>query len=164
MAVIEKKNRSVCVGSKVECENNKIKNISFHYAIMESEYSKKVLRKVHFDVAVPGQIGKKNQPLYHFQVGGEDTPLLEKKGVNLAPLEPWFSYPRWPHYPLSTALFLDIVFREIGDDNLKTFIGEGGWRRLIKENEKTIWLPFFNLATDILQSNSSLLMDKFYES
>jgi len=52
-----------------------------------------LIRKFHFDY-VKSNINQSPKPVYHFQYGGESTPLLEKMGIDVEVLRPWLSNPR----------------------------------------------------------------------
>lgn len=71
-----------------------------------------ILRKYHFDVALPTARSRQRKFLFHLQYCGTLSPYLCKQGLTAAqikPLHPLLSEPRLFFWPMSLALLLGSV-------------------------------------------------------
>ncbi len=131
------------------------------------EENPQVIRKFHFDYAVP-QEGQEPKPVYHLQYGGEPTPKIQYGDKENETLNPWLSNPRISYMPMSLALLLDYVFFELKEQNESAngIIERNEWRKLIKHNEERILKPYFSKVNEFLYGNKHrpefLLRDFYY--
>lgn len=117
-----------------------------------------IVRRIHFDVALPNEPNKKYHPLYHVQVGGESCDNIRVLD------ESKLSYPRIPYRPLSLALFLDMSIRELAPKQLKSFVNESAWQGIVRSNEELMIYPFWNKIREQFEKNSGfVLSDIYYE-
>ena len=112
-SMIDDHEHNVRVGGKVRFSKGELQEQSYWIEVFgrkDRDDFNKILYRIHFDVAVPGiDKNKELHPLYHVQLGGKprDTHYIDDE------MRHW-SIPRIPYFPLSLALFLEIVFREFG--------------------------------------------------
>lgn len=135
-SIIDDHEHNVRVGGKVGFSQGELQEQSYWievFGMKDSDRSKKVLYRIHFDVAVPGMDKNKElHPLYHLQLGGKprDAHYIDDE------IQHW-SIPRIPYFPLSLALFLEIVFREFGGELVRNrFIKSDSWRKIVAKNER----------------------------
>lgn len=164
-ACLEGKNQRIHLGGAVGFSCRRLKSASYWieiFGVKGSEQQNAVVRRIHFDAAIPGvEANKSEHPLYHVQFAGrsheEQSRELESQRQ--------FSYPRVPFTPLSIALFFDFAIRELGTDDLKNVIKNGAWRRLVRSNEKLMLMPFFsNLHKRWQDDHQFIFSDLYYES
>ncbi len=143
-SMIDGHEHNVRVGGKVGFSQGELQEQSYWievFGMKDSDYSTKVLYRIHFDVAVPGiDKNKELHPLYHLQLGGKprDAHYIDDE------IQHW-SIPRIPYFPLSLALFLEIVFREFGGDMVRNrFIKSNDWRKIVAKNERRMLGAFAN--------------------
>ena len=135
-SMIDKHGHHVGVGGTVRFSQGELQEQSYWIEVFgkkDSDNSNKILYRIHFDVAVPGiDKNKERHPLYHVQLGGQsrDASFIDDE------MQHW-SVPRIPFFPLSLALFFEIVFREFGGDLVRNrFIKSNPWRRIVAKNER----------------------------
>ena len=159
----DRKNRRVYVASRVICNKHIYKEISHCFAICECGVTPKLLRKVHFDITFSDPSSGDLHPVYHFQLDGSLTKKMENDGYDDSELTSAISVPRWPYQPISAALFFDVVFRELGNQDLRDFIATPGWKKRVAENEKKILVPYYEFAVQHINSASKTpFVDKLY--
>lgn len=119
-----------------------------------------VIRQMHFDVAFPWEMNKKDHPLYHVQCDGKyDIDCHKDKNAC------HISLPRIPFYPLSLALFLNMAIKELGPEDLKVLIAVGKWKEIVRSNEDKMIYPFWeNVMTRRKKDHSFIIPDVYYES
>lgn len=124
----------------------------------------KLIRKFHFDY-----INVKNnndpKPVYHFQYGGQATPLLNKMKIDVNILRPWLSNPRFSFNPINLALLIDSIFSEFISEKTIKIINTSEWRDFVKENEDAILRPYYSSMNHFMNGNHSanfLIRDCLY--
>ena len=135
-SMIDGHEHNVRAGGNVRFSQGELQEQSYWievFGMKDSDRSSKILYRIHFDVAVPGvDKNKELHPLYHLQLGGKprDADYIDDERQH-------WSIPRIPYFPLSLALFLEIVFREFGGELVRNrFIKSNSWRNIVAENEK----------------------------
>lgn len=128
---------------------------------------KRVIRKYHFDYAIPAVAAKKQKvPSYHLQYGGELSEAMKKDGLCDKKLDSWLSVPRLSYYPINFALLLDLLLCEFRSKETNEVAQSTNWRDLIFNNEKFISQPFFTTISNYIGSESykrgRLIRDVFY--
>ncbi len=107
-----------------------------------------LIRKFHFDYAIPGQKTNQDVPVFHFQYGGELSPYLAELGISDTKIEPWLSVPRLNYQPVTLALLLDIVFCEFRTDETNKIVEDSNWRALVRKNEELVVKQYYeNIAS-----------------
>lgn len=143
-SIIDDHEHNVRVGGNVGFAQGELQEQSYWIEVFgkkDSDCANKILYRIHFDVAVPGiDKNKELHPLYHVQLGGKSREAFYIDDE----MQHW-SIPRIPYFPLSLALFLEIVFREFGGELVRDrFIRSNGWRKIIAKNERTMLGAFAN--------------------
>ena len=161
--------RRVYFGGKMirDGRKQKYEEISYYLAICQSGCLPcQILRKFHFDCAVPGILRNKVVPLFHLQYAGELTPYLTKDGFNLNNMESGFSEPRIIHFPITLALLLNMIFVEAEDEKIKTYLLDEIWLNLVRKNEEFILFKYYEKCGNLIKlskrNNSSFILDHCY--
>ncbi|MFD0998183.1 hypothetical protein ACFQ21_02655 [Ohtaekwangia kribbensis] len=102
-----------------------------------------IIRKFHFDYALPVAGDSRPKPVYHLQYGGEQSPQLAALGIDVGHLHPWLSLPRINYAPMNLALLLDMVFCEFRTADTVHIIEDSKWREHIKLNEDFLLRPYY---------------------
>ncbi|MEZ4945513.1 MAG: hypothetical protein R2804_08305 [Cyclobacteriaceae bacterium] len=102
-----------------------------------------VLRKFHFDYALPRNGDRNPKPVYHMQYGGKQSPQLGALNLSVDHLNPWFSSPRLTFVPMNLALLIDLIFCEFRSTDTVKIIEDPRWREHIKLNEEFLLKPYF---------------------
>ncbi len=125
-----------------------------------------LLRKFHFDFALPIANDPWPKPVYHLQYGGEQSPGLTLLNLEANVLHSWLSSPRLTFTPINLALLLDLVFNEFRSESACKLTESDEWRQLIKANEDCLLTPFYNSMKNFINSGShkadSLIRDYCY--
>jgi len=83
------------------------------------------------------------KPSPHIQIGGRPLKIRNRE-LSFC----WKEYldkPRWPSLPCCTPLLWHTAFLEFQEcSSVLPFLKQGWWKNLVREAEKTLWLPFFN--------------------
>lgn len=161
-SIIDDHEHNVRVGGKVGFLHGELQEQSYWIEVFgkkNSNYSTKILYRIHFDVAVPDiDKNKELHPLYHVQSGGKprNTHYINDE------MQHW-SIPRIPYFPLSLALFLEIVFREFGGELVRNrFIKSNAWRRIVANNERRMLSAFAKTFRQVW-SKSQTVSGIYYE-
>ena len=124
-----------------------------------------VLRKFHFDVALPGKSRRRLHPLFHLQYCGKLSPRLTGLGFSIEHLEKWLSEPRLWYTPVSVALLLHCLFREFRDEVSHKLSQRKEWLELVKANENLVLRPYFQNSFEFFsnkEKKTKLFMDFLY--
>ena len=111
-----------------------------------------ILRKYHFDVALPTARSRQRKFLFHLQYCGTLSLYLCKQGLTdaqIEPLYPLLSEPRLFFWPMSLALLLDAVLHEFPDIKSTKFRQTGEWRDIVRANETLLLRRFHQKCADI---------------
>jgi hypothetical protein len=139
---IDKKNRRIVVECILTTE---YRLASYALTICKKNVSPyAVVRKFHFDYAIPNNQETQPKPVYHIQYGGEVTPKLASLKISVDHLNPWLSSPRIFSVPMTLALLLDLVFCEFRTADTIKITDDGRWRDLIVQNERFLLTPYFS--------------------
>lgn len=162
VAELEGKKHNVKLCSNVEFEEDRLVSsvqIIEIFGSVGSINENKIISRIHFDVAIPGETNKQHHPLYHVQVGGEakgDVEIVGDHGLSL---------PRIPYRPMTSAMFFDMAIRELDTDEHKQFIKEGSWIEIVRENEELMYYSFVEEISRRKSSNHNfVLSDLYYEA
>jgi len=118
--------------------------VSYSLALCNShEPPFELIRKFHFDYAVPGHTVKQELPIFHFQYGGRLSAFLKEHQIDDAKIERRLDVPRLNHHPVTLALLLDIVFREFRSVETHKIIEDSDWRALVRQNEELVVKPYY---------------------
>jgi hypothetical protein len=161
--------RRVLFGATITVNNeNRYDNVSYYAALcLDGSGSGKLLRKFHFDLAVPGQIRNRPHPLFHLQYCGTLSRRLEDRGFTVKHMDPSVSEPRLWYSPMSLALLLHCLFLEFRDETTLRFMNRTEWRLLVKKNEDFLLCPYFEKSSSFLRNErkkTRLFMDFLYAS
>ena len=126
----------------------------------------KLIRKFHFDYAIPSTSTNQKVPIYHLQYGGELSPAIGELGISGSKLDSWLSLPRLNFYPVNLALLLDTLFCEFRTEETNKVVENSEWRSLIFKNEELLTKNYFcNIYTHLNSQNhkrDNLLRDFCY--
>lgn len=161
----KQKCQTIHLRSKVEFEGDRLTYNSYWvemFGIKGTDLQNKLIRRIHFDVAIPGvEKNKQEHPLYHVQFAGRSHEDVSQEFAEQMPL----SYPRVPFMPFSIALFFTFAIRELGNDDLKNVVKLGAWRELVRKSEELMLVPFFTyLYKSWCDKRQDLFSDLYYES
>ena len=112
-----------------------------------------ILRKYHFDVALPRGKSRQKKFLFHLQYCGGLSPYLGQQGLTegqIVPMHYRLSEPRLFFWPMSLALLLDGVLHEFPDIKSAKFRQTGEWRDIVRMNESLLLGPFCQKCADII--------------
>ena len=161
---IEKAERRIILESKVDPNFAGI--VSYVLSICElSQNPYNLLRKFHFDFALPVQNDPWPKPVYHLQYGGDQSPGLTNLNLEAKVLHSWLSSPRLNYVPMNLALLLDTVFIEFRSIDTNTLIESDAWRQLVKKNEDKLLKPFYENMKEFLNTGyktETLIRDYCY--
>ncbi len=139
--VIEGKTMRIIVEAQVSPGYNLV---SYALSICDTDSTPfPLLRKFHFDYALPMQNDPWPKPVYHIQYGGKQTPGLAELGINDTSIIPWLSSPRLYWGPINLAILLDLIFCEFRSIDTTELIQRREWRELLKNNEEFLLKPFY---------------------
>jgi len=139
--IIEKQQRRIVIEALARPN---FAEVSYVLSICEnctSPYA--LIRKFHFDYAIPIENDPVPKPVYHLQYGGTITPRLSAMEIDVCGIKEWLSSPRIFNIPMNLALFLDLVFCEFRSEITTGISERTEWRNFIKENEEIILKPYF---------------------
>lgn len=140
--VIENEERKVVIETLVQPD---FTHVSYVLSICQNcEEPLTLIRKFHFDYAIPIHNDIDRKPVYHFQFGGEQSPRLAGLNISVENLQPWLSSPRITHIPINLALLLDMVFFEFRSEITNGIVERKEWRDFIKSNEDFLLAPYYN--------------------
>jgi len=138
---------------------------SYFLAVVDKENTE-LIRKFHFDFALPSISTTNKVPTFHLQYGGKMSPQLVELGFNSDKLDHWLSLPRLNFSPINLALLLDMLFCEFRTEETNKIVEDPDWRSLIYINEKFISCNYFeNIYRHITSSaykKETLLRDFCY--
>lgn len=126
-----------------------------------------ILRKYHFDVALPTAVSHRRKFLFHLQYCGTLSPYLCKQGLTdaqIKPLHPLLSEPRLFFWPMSLAMLLDAVLHEFPNIKSTKFRQTREWRKIVRANETLLLRRFLQKCADITSDKlreHQLLADVF---
>lgn len=158
--LIEGKIRRVIIGANVisaEEKKNRYKHDLVSYSLSicaRNQYPFRLIRRFHFDYAVPEKKTRQPIPIFHLQYGGKLSTYLLELGVNDRKIDSWLSIPRLNHYPITLALLLDIIFCEFRSEQTHLIAERSEWRKLVKENEELVVKPYYRTLYQFVQSNA----------
>jgi hypothetical protein len=161
---VETHNHRVIIGANVI---NDYSLCSYFLAIVgKDDDNKKLIRKFHFDFALPSIATKQRVPVFHLQYGGTLSPEIIDAGLSGEKLDEWLSVPRLSYSPVNLALLLDILFCEFKTEETNHLIQGDLWRKLIFDNEIFLTKNYFNNISEHINSASykkeNLLRDFCY--
>ncbi len=160
----EKKEQHIVIESKVATGYNGI--VSYVLSMCQpKDETLQLLRKFHFDYALPIKGDKVPKPIYHLQYGGEQSPQLGRLKVSVDDLHPWLSSPRLPFVPINIALLIDIMFCEFRTEATEKITEDKKWRQHIKHNEDFLLKPYYERFKGFINTEhkyNSLIRDYNY--
>lgn len=163
------KMHKVGFGAKVEFDDkHQLLNASYLIEIFGEENSDAadaILTRIHFDVVSRDDRMCSKYPLYHLQVGGNPSEggyysKDKRRNENMKAL----SYPRIPYCPLSLALFMDMVLRELGGCDAKVFLKSAIWRGVVRKSETMMLLPFLKCLCAGNENQDRRFSEMYYGS
>lgn len=163
---IEGHNHEVVIGANVL---NDFSICSYFLAIAgKNDDEKKLIRKFHFDYALPTIATLQKVPIFHLQYGGKASPEMGNLGLCGDKLDGWLSLPRLNFAPINLALLLDTLLCEFRTVSTNEIVESSEWRSLIYHNESFLLSSYFeNIAAHIKSSKfnkNSLVRDFYYGS
>jgi|GEM_PF-1686160 len=103
---------------------------------------RRVMQRVHFDHANPGQEG----PRFHFQVGGT------QHGYEFSWFPENLKLPRFPHYPLSLITACEFIVRTFFPSDYERVAGEATWIGAVQSAQAAYIEPYFRKLLSLPQS------------
>jgi len=154
------------IGSDIITKDGRYEQVSYSLAICSKD-NKRLLRKYHFDYALPEKESRRPHPVFHLQYAGGLFGDLKDREIEHEHLDFWLSEPRLFFLPLSLALLINILFKEFPDKEgiNRAIIERSEWRELIRENEANFLYPYFRSCHNFINSEDSmekLLTSDFY--
>ncbi|WP_421945033.1 hypothetical protein [Pedobacter sp.] len=138
---VEKHNHRIIIGANVVYD---YAMCSYFLAVVgKGDDEGKLIRKFHFDFALPTIATRQRVPVFHLQYGGELSPKVEESGLSGERLDSWLSVPRLNYTPINLALLLDILFCEFKTQETYDMIQGDLWRAMIFNNEKFLTVNYF---------------------
>jgi hypothetical protein len=154
------------IGLDIGSRDDQYSQVSYTLAICSKDRSRhRLLRKFHFDYALPGVPSRQPHPVFHLQYAGGLFGPLRDLNIQHAHLDAWLSEPRLSFMPMSLALLINIVFKEFPDENAIKVIERAEWRELIRKNEKFLLVPYFKCCHNFMNALNDLgklLTNDFY--
>lgn len=140
---------------------------SYFLAIVGKDDDKdKLIRKFHFDYAIPQNETRQNVPVFHLQYGGQLSPKTGEEGFTGDKLDTWLSLPRLNFFPVNLAILMDTMFCEFRTVETNKIVQDNDWRSLIYNNELLLTRNYFNNIYNHLNSQDhkkgNLLRDFCY--
>jgi len=161
---VEKHSHRVIIGANVTTGYSLC---SYFLAIVGKEEDEdKLIRKFHFDFALPSIGTRQRVPIFHLQYGGALSPQIVDSGLTGVKLDEWLSVPRLTYSPINLALLLDILFCEFKTEETNKLIEGDLWRELIYKNENFLTANYFKNIHEHIRSpaykKENLLRDFCY--
>lgn len=144
---------------------NNYEGISYYMAICSDDKPRaRLLRKYHFDYALPDPSRRQPHPVFHLQYAGELSPRLEGQNLQHQHIDAWLSEPRLCYKPMSLALLINTILKEFPNEISIKLIESSGWRNLIRKNENLLLAPFYKICHNFISTRTShqLFMNDFY--
>lgn len=142
------------------------KDINSYYLAICDAKEEQIIRKFHFDFALPDIKTLQRVPTFHLQYGGKSTQYIKDKNWNDDKIDSWLSVPRLSFMPMNLALLLDLIFCEFTNKDAKNIHEDSRWRTLVLDNEKFLYFHYLtNIHTHMQSSrynNKYLLRDLYY--
>ena len=158
------KSHEVSLGGYFFCSSNRLTRATYSaeiFGAVNSDVSKKIVSRLHFDYSSRNEPNASQHPVFHIQMWGELPKYLEDSGVGYQFKDnSAMSCPRVPFAPMSLALFLDMIIKELGTDKLRRLLWSTEWQGLVKQHEEKILMSFFKRLQDCLSRGDHL--SKFY--
>ena len=152
------------VGSDIITKDDRYEQVSYSLAICSKD-NERLLRRYHFDYALPDVMRRQPHPVFHLQYAGGLFGHLKAHRVEHEHIDSWLSEPRLFFIPISLALLINVVFKEFPDRNGINVIERGEWRELIKKIEKLFLFPYFRCCHNFMNTINNLgklLTNDFY--
>lgn len=154
------------LGSDIVTKDDQYEQVSYSLAICSRD-NERLLRKYHFDYALPDEKRRQPHPVFHLQYAGGLSGHLMVQIREHKHIDSWLSEPRLFFMPLSLALLINVVLKEFPDGNgiNMRIIERREWRELIKKNEKLFLVPYFRSCHNFMNSINNvgkLLTNDFY--
>ncbi|WP_293742424.1 hypothetical protein [uncultured Pedobacter sp.] len=159
---VEEEIHRIIIGANIQGETD----INSYFLAMCDKEEKQLIRKFHFDFALPGTGESQSVPTFHLQYGGKSTQSIIEKNIGDEKLDHWLSLPRLNFTPMNLALLLDMVFCEFSTDDTRKVYEHPNWRSLIIKNEKFLYENYiknlYNHISSQKYTKSYLLRDFYY--
>jgi len=161
--IIEDDIHKVIIGANV---TNEFDICSYFLALAgKGKNENKIIRKFHFDYAIPTNLTEQQVPTFHCQYGGKLTPEMGKSNfTGEKKLDSWLSIPRLNFFPVNLALLMDIMFCEFRTPETNAIVEDPKWRKLVFDNERLLTNVYItNLNTHVHSGsyNQNLLVRDF---
>jgi hypothetical protein len=153
------------IGLNIRTKDNRYEQVSYSLAIcLKRGDQYRLLRRYHFDYAIPGISTRQAHPVFHLQYAGELFGHLKALKIQHAHLDSWLSEPRLFFMPMTLAFLMNIVFKEFPDESAVAVIERSEWRDLVRKNEKLLLVPYFRCCHNFINAinNLNLLTNDFY--
>lgn len=146
--------------------HDKIVSMSHYLCIVEGrEPVRRILRKFHFDYVNEADYRRGAHPRFHVQYGGELTPAMKLMGVedkHIQPLLPSVEGPRIFFWPMTLALLMNVAFYEFPTTDTDTIKRTSEWLSLLRENERIVLAPFYELCCRFAGKDAFVFSEKIY--
>jgi hypothetical protein len=162
---VEKKEQHVVIECKVASGYEGIVSYVLSMCELKDDGNLHLLRKFHFDYALPIKGDNIPKPVYHLQYGGKQTPQLKSLNIGVDHLHNWLSTPRLAFVPINIALLVDMMFCEFRSETTERITENRKWREHIKSNEEFLLVPYYEKFRNFLTGShkfDSLIRDYNY--
>jgi hypothetical protein len=147
-------------------KRNKILSTSHYISIVEGRQPvRRILRKFHFDYVTEDEYRSGKHPRFHVQYGGQLPPAMKLMGVedkHIDDLFPWVEGPRIFFWPMTLALLMNVAFYEFPTADTDTIRKTSEWLSLVRENERAVLVPFYELCLQFAGKNEFIFSEKIY--
>jgi hypothetical protein len=145
-----------------EADETKYSLVTYYLAVGKTKRGKmQLIRKYHFDYALPDTTHRQPHPVFHLQYAGRAAPAL--KELNDEHLFVWLDEPRIYFMPMSLALLINLILKEFPDENNTKIRESGEWRGLIRRNEDLLIKPYCDVCHAFIKGRkgSELFINDF---
>jgi len=156
----------IYVGGLVELDNSTISRASYFLCVARDGKQgerRKVLRKYHFDYAMPGACRDRPHPVFHLQYPGTLPRELRAEDLDDEHMDPWLGEPRIFYTPMSLALILHFAFREFPNNYTERIRKDGYWRGILRRDQERLLLPFFQTCVSLMERDKKVILDVAYD-
>lgn len=146
-------------------DKNNYEGISYSLAICNNDKPKaRLLRRYHFDYALPSLLRRQPHPVFHLQYAGKLSPRLQSLNLEHQHIDAWLSEPRLCYSPMSLALLINMIFKEFPNETNIKLSESSEWRNLIRKNENLLLAPFYKICHNFISTRTSqkLFVNDFY--
>ena len=152
------KSYTVHIGANIKSNGKHFEMVSYSLCISSDS---KIIRRFHLDYALPGMAKAEISPIFHLQYGGKTkdsmsghTSIIHDEELDL---------PKIFNLPMTLAILLHLVLTSFPDTDMRKFVETPEWKKLLIENETTVYKPFFERCNELITHSKSSKTSFFEE-